>query len=69
VLDVAAPDGFAETMAVLLGNGDGTLGEATLFGGGLTDSATAVTFAGFQPSVVLGTPNQVLVVKNSTASK
>jgi hypothetical protein len=69
VLDVAAPDGFAETMAVLLGNGDGTLGPATLFGGGLTDSATAVNFAGFQPSVVLGTPNQGLVVRNPAASK
>jgi hypothetical protein len=69
VLDVAAPDGFAETMALLLGNGDGTLGAATLFGGGLADSATAVTFAGSQPSVVLGTPNQVLVVKNRTAAK
>ncbi|HEY7096849.1 MAG TPA: VCBS repeat-containing protein [Terriglobales bacterium] len=68
VLDVAAPDGFAETMAVLLGNGDGTLGPAALFGGGLADSATAVTFAGFQPSVVLGTPKQVLVVKNMTTS-
>jgi hypothetical protein len=68
VLDVAAPDGFAETMAVLLGNGDGTLGPAALFGGGLADSATAVNFAGLQPSVVLGTPNQVLVVKNATAS-
>ena len=69
VLDIAAPDGFAETMAVLLGKGDGTLGPATLLGGGLADSATAVTFAGFQPSVVLGTPNQVLVVKNTTASQ
>ena len=68
VLDVAAPDGFAETMAVLLGNGDGTLGPATLFGGGLADSATAVSFAGFQPSVALGTPNQVLVVRNTTPS-
>jgi len=69
VLDVAAPDGFAETMAVLPGNGDGTLGTATLFGGGLADSAAAVNVAGFQPSVVLATPNRVVVVKNTTASK
>jgi hypothetical protein len=69
-LDVAAPDGFGQTMAVLLGNGDGTLGTATVFGGGINDSATAITFAGFQPSIALGTHlNQVVLVKNMTRSK
>ena len=68
-LDVAAPDGFGQTMAVLLGNGDGTLGTATVFGGGINSSATAISFAGFQPSIALGTGNQVVLVKNMTASK
>ena len=68
-LDVAAPDGFAQTMAVLLGNGDGTLGTATVFGGGINSSATAISFAGFQPSIALGTGNQVVLVKNMTRSK
>jgi hypothetical protein len=68
-LDVAAPDGFGQTMAVLLGNGDGTLGTATVFGGGINSSATAISFAGFQPSIALGTGNRVVLVKNMTASK
>src|SRR5215472_7620210 len=37
-LDVAAPDGFAESVSVLLGNGNGTLRTAQLFAGGLADS-------------------------------
>jgi len=69
ILDVAAPDGFAETIAVLLGNGDGTLGAPTLYGGGLTDSAAVLGLAGFQPGIVLATPNQVLQVKNTTPSQ
>ena len=69
-LDVAAPDGFGQTMAVLLGNGDGTLGTATVFGGGINSSATAISFAGFQPSIALGTHlNQVVLVKNMTPSR
>jgi hypothetical protein len=56
-------------MAVLLGNGDGTLGTATVFGGGINSSATAISFAGFQSSIALGTGNQVVLVKNMTASK
>jgi hypothetical protein len=55
---------------VLLGTGAGTLGAATVFGGGKNDSATAITFAGFQPSIALGTRlSQVVLVKNMTRSR
>jgi len=69
VLDVAAPDGFAETVAVLLGNGDGTLGPASLFGGGFADSSVAVNFDGFQPSIALATDGHMLLLKNATPNR
>jgi len=67
ILDVAAPDGFAETVAVLLGNGDGTLGPATLFAGGLSDSAAAIRFGDALPSIVMATHDaRVLTLQNAT---
>jgi len=68
-LDVAAPDGFGESVSLLLGNGDGTLRPATLFGGGLADAAVALDAAGLQPGIAITTEDSsVLVVKNATAS-
>jgi hypothetical protein len=70
VLDVAAPDGFGETTSVLLGNRDGTLRPAQLFAGGLTDSAVAVQFAGFQPGIAMATRDaKVRIMKNATPLK
>ena len=69
LLDVAAPDGFAESVSLLLGNGDGTLGSAQLFAGGLADSAVALTVAGFQPAIAMTTRDStVRIVKNATRS-
>jgi FG-GAP-like repeat len=68
-LDVAGADGFTASIPVLLGNGDGTLDTAALFGGGLADSAVAVDFGKFEPELVMSTPEQVVVVKDATRSK
>jgi len=68
-LDVAAPDGFAESVSLLLGNGDGTLRSAQLFGGGLADSAVAVSVAGFQPGIAMTIQDaKVRIVRNATPS-
>ena len=69
LLDVAGVDGFTASIPVLLGNGDGTLGAAALFGGGFADSAVAVDFGKFAPELVISTPEQVVVVKNATRSE
>jgi len=69
-LDVAAPDGFAESVSLLLGKGDGTLRSGQLFAGGLADSAVAVRVAGFQPGIAMTTQgSKVRVVRNATAAK
>jgi hypothetical protein len=68
-LDVAAPDGFAESVSLLLGNGNGTLRPAKLFAGGLADAAVAVGVAGFQPGIAIATRNsKVRIVRNTTPS-
>jgi hypothetical protein len=69
LLDVAGVDGFTASIPVLLGNGDGTLGTAALFGCGFADSAVAVDFGKFEPELVVSTPEQVVVVKNATRSE
>jgi len=70
LLDVAAPDGFGETVSFLPGNGDGTLGTPTLFQGALTDSAAVVDFAGRQPSIAMATQDGTLhLLRNLTTSK
>jgi hypothetical protein len=69
-LDAAAPDAFGTQVSVWLGHGDGTLGPVKLFAGGFTDSAVAIDFPGFQPSIVLATETgPVLVLRNATPSK
>jgi len=68
-LDVAAVDGFGDTISFMPGNGDGTLGTATLFGGGLASSATGVDINHFEPSIVMPAENQLLVVRNATAAQ
>jgi len=66
-LDVAALDGFAESVSLLLGKGDGTLRPAQLFGGGLTDSAVVMNVAGFQPGIAMTTADSTIhVVRNAT---
>src|SRR5262249_39596846 len=68
-LDIAAPDGFAESVSLLLGNGDGTLRPAQLFAGGLADSAVAVSVAGFEPSIAMTTQGtKIRIVRNTTPS-
>jgi len=70
VLDVAAPDGFAESVSLLLGNGDGTLRPTQLFAGALSDSAVAVNVAGFQPGIAMATRDSTIrFIKNSTPSR
>ena len=69
-LDAAAPDAFGTQVSVWLGHGDGTLGPVKLFAGGFTDSAVAIDFPGFQPSIVLATETgPLLVLRNATPSK
>jgi hypothetical protein len=69
LLDIAAPDGFGETVSFLPGNGDGTLGAPTLFQGALTDSAAVVDFSGRQPSIAMATEDGTLhVLRNLTTS-
>ena len=69
-LDVAAPDGFAESVSLLLGNGDGTLRPTQLFAGALSDSAVAVNVAGFQPGIAMATRDSTIrFIKNSTPSR
>ena len=73
-LDAAAPDGFGEKVSVWLGHGDGTLGPVKLFAGNSTDSAVAIDFPGFQPSIVLagagpGGEGRLQVLRNATPSK
>src|SRR5262252_46921 len=68
-LDVAAPDGFAESVSLLLGKGDGALRSAQLFGGALADSAVAVSVAGFQPGIAMTIQDaKVRIVRNATPS-
>jgi hypothetical protein len=68
-LDVAAPDGFAESVSLLLGKGDGTLRSAQLFGGALTDSAVAFGTAGFQPGIAMATrDSKIRIIRNTTSS-
>jgi hypothetical protein len=67
-LDVAAPDGFSESVSVLLGNGDGTLRTGQLFAGALADSAVAFSVAGFEPSIAMATGPKVRILKNATPS-
>jgi len=67
VLDVGVPDGFAETVSLLLGNGDGTLRTGQLFGGTLTSAAVAYNVAGFQPGIAMATQDtKVRIIKNTT---
>jgi hypothetical protein len=68
-LDVAALDGFAESVSLLLGSGDGTLRPTQLFAGGLIGSAVAVDVAGFQPSIALAAGSKVRIMKNATPSR
>ena len=69
-LDVAAPDGFGETVSVLPGKGDGTFGPATLFQGGLADSAAAVIFPGFAPAIAIATDDATIhLLRNLTTAK
>jgi hypothetical protein len=69
LLDVGVPDGFGETVSMLLGNGNGTLRPAQLFGGGLADSAVAIDAAGFQPAIAMATHDaKVRIIKNATPS-
>jgi hypothetical protein len=66
-LDVAAPDGFAESVSLLLGQGDGTLRPAQLFGCALTDSAVALSTAGFQPGIAMASrDSKVRIIRNTT---
>ena len=66
-LDVAAPDGFAESVSLLLGKGDGTVRPAHLFGSALTDSAVALSTPGFQPGIAMATRDStVRIIKNTT---
>ena len=66
-LDVAAPDGFAESVSLLLGKGDGTLRSAQLFGGALADSSVALSTSGFQPGIAMATRDStVRIIKNTT---
>ena len=68
-LDVAAPDGFAESVSLLLGKGDGTLRSAQLFGGALADSAVAFSVAGFEPGIAMATRDtKIRIVRNTTPS-
>ncbi|MFN7996637.1 MAG: VCBS repeat-containing protein [Bryobacteraceae bacterium] len=57
LLDVAAADGFDDNVPVLLGNGDGTLGEPRLIvGGGHTAAAVSADFnADGRPDIALAT--------------
>lgn len=67
LLDIAATDGFSELVIFMPGNGDGTFGPGTGFGGGLTNAAVAIDRPGFQPSIALGTElKQLRVVRNMT---
>jgi hypothetical protein len=69
-LDVAAPDGFGESVSLLLGNGDGTLGTATLFAGALADASVALDADGLQPSIAMTTRDATIhVLRNATPSK
>jgi len=71
-LDVAAPDGFAESVSLLLGKGDGTLRSAQLFGGALADSSVALSTSGsstsdFQPGIAMATRDStVRIIRNTT---
>jgi hypothetical protein len=66
-LDVAAPDGFAESVSLLLGKGEGTLRSAQLFGGALADSSVALSTAGFQPGIAMATrDSKVRIIRNTT---
>ena len=68
-LDVGAPDGFAESVSLLLGNGDGTLRPARLFAGGLAGAAVAVGVDGFQLGIAMATRgSKVRIVRNTTPS-
>jgi hypothetical protein len=68
-VDVAAPDGFAESVSLLLGKGDGTLRAGQLFGGALADSAVAFSVAGFEPAIAMATHDtKVRIVRNTTPS-
>lgn len=70
LLDIAAPDGFGETVSFLPGNGDGTFGTPTLFQGALTDSVAVVDFAGRQPSIAMAAADGTLrVLRNLTTAK
>jgi len=76
LLDVAAADGFSDNVLLFLGNGDGTLGALTLFGGGITAAAVAADFNGDgRPDIALATtvptakPNsggEVILLLNTT---
>lgn len=68
-LDVAAPDGFGETVSFLPGKGDGTLGPATLFQGGFADSAATVNFPGLAPAIAIATDDgTVHLLRNLTTT-
>ena len=56
LLDVAAADGFSDNIVLFPGNGDGTLGALTLFGGGHTAAALSADFSGDgRPDIALAT--------------
>jgi hypothetical protein len=76
---VAAPDGFSDNVSILMGNGDGTLGPATLFADGHTRSAVAADFNGdSRPDIALATTaptasptsaGEIIVLLNNTLSR
>jgi len=68
--DIAAPDGFGETVSFLPGNGDGTFGAATLFQGDFADSAAVLNVPGFQPGLAMATREAtVRILRNQTPAK
>jgi hypothetical protein len=76
LIDIAATDGFDDNVAWLPGHGDGTVGIATLFGGGHTVAAVAADFNGDgRPDIALATtaptaspnsPGEVILLLNTT---
>jgi len=77
LLDVAAADGFSDDVAILFGNGDGTLGApALIIDGGHTAAAVFADFNGDgRPDIVLATtvptasptsPGEVILLLNTT---
>src|SRR4029077_20486993 len=62
LLDIAAPDGFGETVSFLPRKSERTRGARALFAGFLADSAAVVDFSGRQPSIAMATEDGTLHV-------